>query len=261
MSLSYLAPTHANRPQHTGHLSHRALGAALYPEGSGGTNWEQPRSSTAASLPGPPPEVRQHIRVPGTRTGRAAIWPGSFPVGFPLHRAQGRGQSHSHPQAQKVWLLRAGGTATQVPAAGAPSPIAMSPGARGAGSPGGPRPGSGRRGEERGPRAGAAQRFPGFPGHPPSRPPSVNTWLDAAPGRVSPQTHLGATAPHTPRSQSESGAASAGGAAATAPKPDPQILSALPSSWDRKIPRTTGPAPPPPPSQPVTSALPNGLDS
>lgn len=85
------------------------------PLGSGGANWEQARPRRAASLPGPPPEVRQHIRVPGTRTGRAAIWPGSFPVGFPLHRAQGRGQGHSpSSQAEKVWVLSGRGTAMQV---------------------------------------------------------------------------------------------------------------------------------------------------
>lgn len=60
--------------------------------------------------------MRQHNRVPGTRTGRAAIWPGPFPVGFPLHRAPGWGQGHSpSSQAQKAWVLRGRGTATQVP--------------------------------------------------------------------------------------------------------------------------------------------------
>lgn len=86
------------------------------PSGSGGTNQEQTRPRRAAGLPGPPPEVRQHNRVPGTRTGRAAIWPGLFPVGFPLHRAPGWGQGHSPSlQAQKAWVLHEGGTATQVP--------------------------------------------------------------------------------------------------------------------------------------------------
>lgn len=89
---------------------------ALSPQGLGGTNQEQTRPRRAAGLPGPPPEVRQHNRVPGTRTGRAAIWPGSFPVGFPLHSAPGQGQGHSpSSQSQKAWILRGGGTITQVP--------------------------------------------------------------------------------------------------------------------------------------------------
>lgn len=86
------------------------------PSGSGGTNREQKRPCRAAGLPGPPPEVRQHIHVPGTRTGRAAIWPGPFPVGFPLHGAPGRGQGHSpFPKAQKAWVSHGWGTAMQVP--------------------------------------------------------------------------------------------------------------------------------------------------
>lgn len=67
----------------------------------------------------------------------------------------------------------------------------------------------------------------------------------------------------TPCSKNESGAASAGGATTAAPKPGPQILSTLSSSWDRKIPRATGPALPAtarPPSLSLTLCL-MGLDS
>jgi hypothetical protein len=99
-------------PDHAHTLSFFPGGPSPVPVGSGGIKWEQPRPHRAASLPRPPPEVRQHISVPGTRTGRAAIWPGLFPVGFPLHRAQGWGQGHSpSPQAQKVWVSSGQGTA------------------------------------------------------------------------------------------------------------------------------------------------------
>lgn len=86
-----------------------------------GTNQQQRRPRRAASLPGPPPEVRQHNRVPGTRTGRAAIWPGLFPVGFPLYRAPGWGQGHSpSSQPQKAWVSHEGDTERQVPRSQAP---------------------------------------------------------------------------------------------------------------------------------------------
>lgn len=106
--------THAH--PYTNHpLSHWAQSNPVS-SGPGGTNQPQRRPRRAASLPGPPPEVRQHNRVPGTRTGRAAIWPGLFPVGFPLYRAPGWGQGHSpSSQPQKARVSHEGDTTRQVP--------------------------------------------------------------------------------------------------------------------------------------------------
>lgn len=124
------------------------------------------------------------------------------------------------PQAQKAWVSSGGGTATQVPRSSAPG-ASQAHGrwclgkakvleAGGIGGRWVPGPGGAKQG----------------PGHS-----DVCMYAGVySPDRACrPKTHTGrhTAIPPTPCSKNESGAASAGGATTTAPKPGPQILSTL----------------------------------
>lgn len=233
------------------------------PSGSGGTNREQTRPCRAAGLPGPPPEVRQHIRVPGTRTGRAAIWPGPFPVGFPLHRAPGRGQGHSpFPKAQKAWVSHGWGTATQV--SGTPITNGVPLGLTGDGVPGrlsswqleawgedGPL----GRGSKAGPRPHRRMHVCMCVRVPKNGPQTGRG------GRREAGRHAPTPQPHAPRMNQ--GQLPPGAPPPPPPSLVPKYFPPSRSSWDRKIPRATGPALPAtarPPSLSLTLCL-MGLDS
>lgn len=83
---------------------------------SRGTNREQTRPRRAAGLPGPPPEVRQHIRVPGTKREGRPFGQARFLWGFPCTEPRvGAKATPQSPQAQKAWVFSAGGTTKQVP--------------------------------------------------------------------------------------------------------------------------------------------------
>ena len=83
---------------------------------SRGTNREQTGPCRAAGLPGPPPEVRQHIRVPGTKREGRPFGRARFLWGFPCTEPRvGAKATPQSPQAQKAWVSSAGGTTKQVP--------------------------------------------------------------------------------------------------------------------------------------------------
>ena len=83
---------------------------------SRGTNREQTRPRRAAGLPGPPPEVRQHIRVPGTKREGRPFGRARFLWGFPCTEPRaGAKATPRSPQAQKAWVSSGGGTTRQVP--------------------------------------------------------------------------------------------------------------------------------------------------
>lgn len=185
-----------------------------------------PGGSAGSGLPEPPPEVRQHFRVPGTRTGRAAIWPGPFPVGFPLPTAWGRGQGQSCPHRHARPVPRGEATATQVAQARTPSLSRLQLGVPRAGLPPA-RPAQGWRSGPATPQAGWGPQ------------------CRAAGGGYAPDTQGPA--------RNASGTASAG-TRPLQPTARPPNTFHPHSSWDRKIPRPAGPALPP--AQPVTSASP-----
>lgn len=92
---------------------------------------EAPLGAAQGPQGGQPPEVRQHIRVPGTRTGRAAIWPGRFPVGFPLaeRASERRAAARATPgRARTLGPGLRGGRCPELPGGGDPE----ARGARGA---------------------------------------------------------------------------------------------------------------------------------
>lgn len=183
-------------------------------------------------------------------------------MGFPLHKAPGWGQGHSpSPKAQKAWVSHGWGTATQVPRSQDPRyQWCASRGSQEVVSREGQVLGSWRRGEKMGPWAEGAEQAPSHT--------DVRMYVCMCAGVGSAdrawrhQTEAGrrTATPPTPCSKNESGAASAGGATTTAPKPGPQILSTLSEQLGSE--NTKGYRPRParhrPPSQPVTNALPNG---
>lgn len=128
-------------------------------------------------------------------------------------QSPGPGQSHSHPRAQKVWVLHRGALPRRCPAARAASPVILYPW----GSCTVPREGHARAAQAWG-RGGpwasgtAVPRLPRTPARPAHL--CLNTWPDAAPGRVSPRH--GHPLPPSRCSQSAPGVAPAG-----APPPPP----------------------------------------